>query len=93
MRQFQRAYVADGTEELRRELKALGHSFETSSDTEVILTSYMEYGPEFVKKLNGIFAIAIMDPVQRRLLLYRVPGGCRRRCTGENGRAALHGCL
>lgn len=65
------------TEELRRELKALGHSFETSSDTEVILTSYMEYGPEFVKKLNGIFAIAIMDPVQRRLLLYRDRAGVK----------------
>ena len=38
------------TDELRQELKALGHTFETSSDTEVILTSYLEFGPEFVKK-------------------------------------------
>lgn len=59
------------TDELRQELKALGHTFETSSDTEVILTSYLEFGPDFVKKLNGIFALAIADPIRQSLLLYR----------------------
>ncbi len=65
------------TDELRQELKSLGHTFETASDTEVILTSYLEYGPEFVTKLNGIFAIAIMDPVQDRLILYRDRAGVK----------------
>lgn len=63
--------------ELRQELKSLGRSFETTSDTEVILASYMEYGPEFVTKLNGIFAIAIMDPVHNRLALYRDRAGVK----------------
>ena len=49
------------TDELRQELMAAGYSFQTSSDTEVILAGYMEYGPDFVKRLNGIFAFAIMD--------------------------------
>ncbi len=65
------------TDELRQELKGLGHTFETASDTEVILTPYLEYGPEFVTKLNGIFAIAIMDPVQDRLILYRDRAGVK----------------
>lgn len=65
------------TQELRQELESLGHSFTTSSDTEVILTAYMEYGPEFVKKLNGIFSMAVMDPVRRRLLLYRDRAGVK----------------
>lgn len=65
------------TDELRQELKSLGCSFETTSDTEVILASYIEYGPEFVKKLNGIFAIAIMDPIYNRLVLYRDRAGVK----------------
>ncbi len=59
------------TSELRRQLQDLGHSFETASDTEVILLSYLEFGPEFVQKLNGIFAFAIADPVRNEILLYR----------------------
>lgn len=59
------------TQELRQELMSLGHSFQTSSDTEVILTGYMESGPDFVKRLNGIFAFAIMDTARKRLCLFR----------------------
>mgnify|MGYP003259077788 FL=1 len=55
------------TDELRQELMAAGYSFQTSSDTEVILAGYMEYGPDFVKRLNGIFAFAIMDTALNRL--------------------------
>lgn len=64
-------------EELRKELKTLGHSFDTESDTEVILTAYMEYGPDFVKKLNGIFAMAIMDQEKNRLILARDRAGVK----------------
>lgn len=65
------------TDELREELKALGHSFDTASDTEVILCAYLEYGPGFVEKLNGIFAIAIMDETSRKLMLYRDRAGVK----------------
>ena len=65
------------TEELRKDLVNRGHSFNTTSDTEVILTGYMEYGPEFVKKLNGIFAFAIKDPVRNGLCLFRDRSGVK----------------
>lgn len=43
----------------------------TSSDTEVILLSYLTFGPEFVKQLDGIFAFAIYDEKHKILTLYR----------------------
>jgi len=49
------------TDELRSDLVSKGHHFETTCDTEVILIGFIEYGPEFVQKLNGIFAYAISD--------------------------------
>lgn len=45
--------------ELRRELEARGHFFQTRSDTEIILVAFMEWGMECVEHLNGIFAFAI----------------------------------
>lgn len=59
------------TKELRRELEDRGHSFTTVGDAEVILTGYMEYGPEFVNQLNGVFAFAVFDPVKHQLCLFR----------------------
>ena len=50
-------------EELKRELLAQGAVFSTTSDTEVILTGYMLYGKNYIKKLNGIFAIAVWDSI------------------------------
>lgn len=46
---------------LREELKEKGHIFKTSSDTEVILKMYLEYGKESFGLLNGMFAFAICD--------------------------------
>lgn len=57
--------------ELKAELSAEGAAFETTSDTEVILVGYMLHGKEFIKKLNGIFAIALWDSHSRKLLLFR----------------------
>jgi asparagine synthase (glutamine-hydrolysing) len=57
--------------ELRHELEQTGHSFHTSSDTEVIPHVYEEYGLNFPAKLNGIFAIALWDQDLQRLLLTR----------------------
>lgn len=65
------------TKELRKDLLLRGHSFETASDTEVLLTAYMEYGPDFVRLLNGIFAFAIMDPKENRLMLCRDRAGVK----------------
>lgn len=53
--------------ELRRELEERGHRFCTTSDTEVLLHLYREYGDGFVNRLIGQFAFAIWDPDHRRL--------------------------
>lgn len=59
------------TKELKEKLVSRGWTFSTASDTEVLLTAYMEFGPEFVKQVNGIFAMAIWDGAKRRLYLFR----------------------
>lgn len=49
------------TEDIRGDLKALGHEFQERSDTEALLHSYMEWGENCVDHLNGIYAFAIWD--------------------------------
>ncbi|RJQ84673.1 asparagine synthase (glutamine-hydrolyzing) [Amycolatopsis panacis] len=57
--------------ELRTQLITLGHRFSTSSDTEVVLTAYLEWGAGFVDRLRGIYAFAIWDAAREELLLVR----------------------
>jgi asparagine synthase (glutamine-hydrolysing) len=57
--------------ELRGELERRGHRFATHSDTEVLVHLYEEYGDQFVERLRGMFAIALWDARERRLLLAR----------------------
>src|ERR671922_1585660 len=58
--------------ELRAELERRGgHRFSTRSDTEVLVHLYEEYGPDFVKRLRGMFAIALWDDRERRLVIAR----------------------
>ncbi len=57
--------------ELREDLKKKGHSFETSSDTEVILHMYAEYGKDFVNLLNGMFAFIIYDRNENEIFIAR----------------------
>lgn len=57
--------------ELRRELEARGHRFYTHTDTEVIVHLYEELGADCVKKLRGMFAIALYDLTKQSLLLAR----------------------
>ena len=57
--------------ELRPELEARGHRFYTHSDTEVIVHLYEEMGSDCVKKLRGMFAIALYDETRDLLLLAR----------------------
>jgi len=47
--------------ELTGELKALGHQFRTRSDSEVVAHAYEEWGPDCVRRLEGMFAIAVWD--------------------------------
>lgn len=56
---------------LRTELKSEGAIFETTCDTEVILQGYLLHGIDFIKSLNGIFALAIWDESLERLYLVR----------------------
>jgi len=56
---------------LRQELEARGHRFSTRSDTEAIVHAYEEYGSRCVERLQGMFAFALWDEDNRRLLLAR----------------------
>ncbi|WP_323142281.1 XrtA/PEP-CTERM system amidotransferase [Massilia phyllosphaerae] len=56
---------------LRDELVALGHVFRTKSDTEVVLQSWLAWGPDCVRRLRGMFAFAIWDRSQQTLFLAR----------------------
>lgn len=57
--------------DLRERLTALGHTFHSESDTEVLLHAYLHYGLEFLHELNGFFAFAIYDHRSGELLLAR----------------------
>lgn len=56
---------------LKKELQARGAQFKTQSDTEVILEAYRYYGRDCVKHLEGMFALAIYDKLNRTLFLAR----------------------
>ncbi|MEU0282225.1 asparagine synthase (glutamine-hydrolyzing) [Streptomyces sp. NPDC006195] len=71
-----RAVISYGGEiynyrELRGELSLHGHRFTTSSDTEVALRAYLQWGADFVHRLNGMYSIAIWDTASEELLLVR----------------------
>lgn len=59
------------TEELREELRQAGFGFGTRSDTEVLLKAYCYYKEDCAKKLNGIFAFAVLEECSGRLFLCR----------------------
>ncbi|MEN5310130.1 asparagine synthase (glutamine-hydrolyzing) [Chryseobacterium cucumeris] len=56
---------------LRKELESLGHSFCSTSDTEVILKAYQEWGSSTFAKLDGMFAVCIVDLISQKLILAR----------------------
>src|SRR3989440_796096 len=56
---------------LREELQGRGHALKTSSDTEVIVHLYEDFGDECVQHLRGMFGLAVWDAPRRRLFLAR----------------------
>ena len=57
--------------ELRAELEALGRSFVTDSDTEVVLEAFAQWGPDAFDRFNGMFGLAVWDRQEQRLTLAR----------------------
>lgn len=57
--------------EIRQELKGLGHSFKTGTDTEVILHAYQEWGSECLSRFNGMWSFALWDRLRQRLFCSR----------------------
>ncbi|WP_353628718.1 asparagine synthase (glutamine-hydrolyzing) (plasmid) [Sulfitobacter sp. TCYB15] len=57
--------------ELREELSRAGHRFDTTGDTEVLLRAFEAWGPNFVTRLNGMFAIAVQDRQAETMWLFR----------------------
>lgn len=62
---------------LRRELEASGVVFRSRTDTEVVLHSLVHWGDAGLRRLEGMFAIALWDRQERRLLLARDPSGIK----------------
>ncbi|MER7205135.1 asparagine synthase (glutamine-hydrolyzing) [Streptomyces sp. CB01635] len=57
--------------ELRRELTGHGHTFTTESDTEVVLRGYLEWGEGLAQRLNGMYAFAVWDGRENKLVMIR----------------------
>jgi asparagine synthase (glutamine-hydrolysing) len=74
-------------EALHAELEAAGHRLRTRSDTEVLAYAYLEWGPAFVQRLRGMFALALWDAAERRLLLARDRFGIKPLFWGRAGGA------
>jgi asparagine synthase (glutamine-hydrolysing) len=63
--------------ELRKDLESLGHRFKSNSDTEVVLKSYQEYGTKCVDGFIGMFAIALHDKKNNRIVFFRDRAGVK----------------
>lgn len=60
-----------GYQKLRNDLIAKGYQFRSTSDTEVVLNAYLEWGKDFLKKIDGMFAMAIYDKRKKSISLFR----------------------
>jgi len=70
--------------ELREELAVLGHSFRSSSDTEVVLRAYLQWGTDCVRRFRGMFALALWDASDQLLFLVRDRMGIKPLCYALN---------
>jgi asparagine synthase (glutamine-hydrolysing) len=64
-------------QELKRELEGLGHQFHSRSDTEVVLRSFIQWGPAAVERFCGMFALAVWCAADGKLFLARDPLGMK----------------
>jgi asparagine synthase (glutamine-hydrolysing) len=71
--------------QLREDLEASGHRFQTATDTEVLVHLYEERGRSFVDALDGMFAFAIWDATAEKLLLGRDPMGIKPLLLADDG--------
>ncbi len=63
--------------ELRAKLEKFGHKFRTSSDTEVIIHGYKQWGNDVFNHLNGMFGVGLWDVRKKKLLVARDPMGIK----------------
>jgi len=77
--------------EIHRELEVLGHTFLGTSDSEVILEAFAEWGPGAVRRFVGMFAIALWSKPDRRLYLLRDRLGVKPLYYGWNGNSLWFG--
>lgn len=68
---------------LRRDLEQKGYRLGSHSDCEVLAHLYVEEGPEFLRRLNGMFALAVLDKRDGSILLARDPIGMKHLYWGE----------
>jgi asparagine synthase (glutamine-hydrolysing) len=79
------------TADLRQELEVRGHTFLSHSDTEVLLVAYIEWGPDCVDQLNGIFAFGVWEEHMQRFFLARDRMGVKPLFYARRGDALLFG--
>ncbi|WP_018661325.1 asparagine synthase (glutamine-hydrolyzing) [Heyndrickxia acidiproducens] len=79
------------TEDLRAELLKKGYTYQGHSDTEVLLTAYIEWGEACVDRLNGIFAFAVWDGKKDQLFVGRDRLGVKPFFYKEQGSGILFG--
>lgn len=78
-------------QELRTELEALGHRFHTRTDTEVLLQALAQWGTEALGRFNGIFAFALWDKRDKKLLLARDRFGVKPMYVASSGQGIVFG--
>ncbi|MHB9059452.1 MAG: asparagine synthase (glutamine-hydrolyzing), partial [Bacillota bacterium] len=79
------------TPDIRRDLEARGHVFQSYSDTETLLLAFIEWGPECLPRLNGIFAFAVWSESEQRLFLARDRLGVKPLFYAQRGSAFIFG--
>lgn len=79
------------TADLRKELESRGHVFLSNSDTEVLLVSYIEWGPECVEHLNGIYAFGVWSEKDQSLFLARDRFGVKPLFYAQHGSSLIFG--
>lgn len=77
--------------DLRRMLRARGHSFRSRSDTEVVLHAFVEWGMDSFRRLEGMFALALWDGKEQRLTLARDRFGIKPLHYCKTGRGLIFG--